>query len=423
MEFLPLILILLLFLGFALLSKRIDGSMVTPPMIFVGAGLLFSGGGFGVADFQVEYGVLHLLLEATLVLVLFSDAARIDLANLRKDHTIPQRMLVFGLPLCILVGTGVAYALPLGLILCEAALLAAILAPTDAALGQAVVSSKAVPLRIRESLCVESGLNDGIALPLVLVLASVASAIATHEVMNWLQFAVLQLVFGPLAGVVVGYGGGRVLNAMEARGWVSQAGQGIISLVLAGLCFLLAEAFHGNGFIAAFVGGLVLGNTLKRSHHALFEFVETEGQLLTLSAFFLFGALLLPSALVGFEVWHWVFAGLSLTVLRMVPVVVSLLGLNLKVPTQLFLGWFGPRGLASLLFMLLVMQETELQNGETITHIVFITVLLSAVLHGVSAAPLARVYGGIAAGYPGCAENKPVGGKAVRGGSAGGSAG
>ena len=289
MESVPIIVIFLLFLGFALLSKRIDGSMLTPPMIFVGAGVLLSNSLLAVIDFDMDHHLLHGLLEVTLVLVLFSDAASIDLLRLKKDHNIPQRMLLIGMPLSIAVGGVAAYFLPLGLTICEAALLAAMLAPTDAALGQAVINSKAVPLRIRQSLNVESGLNDGIALPVILILASIASAITTQNPPDWVRFAALQLIFGPLAGIAVGYLGGQFLNHANSRRWVSESGQSIIALVLAGLSFMIAEALHGNGFIAAFIGGLVFGNTLKQKCHSLFEFVETEGQLFTLSAFFFFG--------------------------------------------------------------------------------------------------------------------------------------
>ena len=409
MEHLSIILIFLLFLCFGLLSKRIDGSMITPPMIFVGVGLLLSDSFLGVIELPIDHELQHLLLEATLVLVLFSDAAGIDLGALKKDHHIPQRMLFAGMPLTILLGSFVAYFLPLGLTICEAVLLAAILTPTDAALGQAVINSKAVPVRIRQSLNVESGLNDGIALPVILILASVGSAIATENVRDWFEFAALQLTFGPAVGVLVGYLGARFINHADSRGWVSEAGKGIIALVLAGLSFMIAEALGGNGFIAAFVAGLTFGNSLKGACHYLFEFVETEGQLLTLSAFFIFGALLLPEALTGFHPWHWVFALISLTLLRMLPVAVSLLGMNLKMPTLLFLGWFGPRGLASILFMLTVLRETVLPHAETITSVVFIAVLLSVFLHGASAAPLARVYGALAATYPGCESQKKTG--------------
>ncbi|MGR3985087.1 MAG: cation:proton antiporter [Gammaproteobacteria bacterium] len=414
MEHQSLILVLLLFLCFGLLSKRIDGTPLTPPMIFAGAGLLLSQAVFGVvpplfdeAGFQSEW--LRLLLEATLVLVLFSDAARINLGDLLRDHIVPQRMLLFGMPLTIALGGALAYALPLGLTICEAALLAAILTPTDAALGQAVLNSKQVPARIRQSVNVESGLNDGIALPVILILASIASAIATEEMVNWFHFAALQLSFGPLVGALAGYAGAALLNRADARGWMSPAGQGMFSLVLAGMSFLIAEALHGNGFIAAFIAGLVFGNKLERACDYLFEFVETEGQLLTLSAFFIFGALLLPQALGAFTLWHWVYGALSLTLLRMLPIALSLAGLHLRTPTKLFLGWFGPRGLASILFVLLVISETELQHAEVITNVVFITVLLSVFLHGLSAAPLARLYGAAAAAFHGCEEHRKRG--------------
>ena len=291
----------------------------------------------------------------------------------------------------------VAYFLPLGLSVWEAALLAAILTPTDAALGQAVVENEIVPERIRRSLNVESGLNDGIALPVILILASVASAMAGNDVGSWVQFALAQLTLGPAAGVLVGFFGARLLNRADAHDWVSESGHGMIALVLAGLSFLLAEALGGNGFIAAFAAGLVFGDQLKNACHSLFEFVETEGQLLTLGAFFIFGALLLPNALtesaLWISPWHWLFAFLSLTLLRMLPMALSLVGLRLSLPSILFLGWFGPRGLASILFMLVVMKTSTLPHMETITNIVFIAVLLSVLLHGLTAAPLARKYG------------------------------
>ena len=393
MEHLPLIAVLLLFLGFALVSRRIDGSMITPPMLFTGAGLVLGPLFFGVQPFEIHSPEVRLLLEITLVLVLFSDAAAIDLKALRQTFSIPARMLVLGIPLTIILGTGIAYALPLGLTFCETALVIAILAPTDAALGQVVITSKQVPVRIRQALSVESGLNDGLALPVVLLFASIASALATDQDMRWLQFGAMQLILGPLAGIAVGYLGARLLDYADQRNWVSDTGLGIIALVLAGISYVLAETVHGNGFIAAFVAGLVFGNQLRNSCNYLFEFVETEGQILTQGAFFVFGALFLPHALVTADPVHWLLAILSLTLLRMAPVAISLSGLGLDWNTRLFLGWFGPRGLASILFISLVIGETALPNPNAVVTIIFITVFLSIFLHGVSAAPLAAAYG------------------------------
>ncbi|MDA8006862.1 MAG: sodium:proton antiporter [Gammaproteobacteria bacterium] len=415
------IFILLLFLCFGLVSKRIAGTPVTPPMLFAGGGLLLGEMFFGAVHFPVEHmhaggdgGWMLILLEATLVLVLFSDAARINLRRLINDHIVPQRMLLFGMPLGIALGGALAYVLPLGLSPFEGMLLAAILTPTDAALGQAVLNDEKVPERIRRSVNVESGLNDGIALPVILIIASVASAMASHEMTNWVHFAALQLVFGPAVGIAVGYAGAKLLSRADAHGWMSEEGEGIFSLVLAGICFLAAEALQGNGFIAAFLGGLVFGNKLERPCKYLFEFVETEGQILTLGSFFIFGALLLPPALAAFNPWHWLYGALSLTVLRMLPIALSLAGLHLKMQTKLFLGWFGPRGLASVLFVLLVISKTELTHAETLVDIVFITVLLSIFLHGLSAAPLAKLYGAAAAEFHGYEEHRKRGERFLR---------
>ncbi len=388
-----MIVVALVFLGFGLVSKKLSTAMVTPPMVFVLAGFILSAPVLGFLDVEVEQHLLKLLLEVTLVLVLFSDAARIDLDKLRKDHIVPQRMLLIGMPLTILVGATVASILPLGLTLCEVVLVAAILTPTDAALGQVVVSSDKVPETVKIGLNVESGLNDGIALPIILVFASIASAIMTNDNQQWFKFAVLQLSFGPLSGIAIGYAGAWLIRKAHARQWVTASGEGIIALCIAGLCFIVAEALHGNGFIAAFVGGLVFGNLLNNRCHYLFEFIETEGQIFTLGTFMVFGALMLPMALFSVSIWHWVFAVFSLTVMRMLPVYLSLRGLQINLPTALFLGWFGPRGLASILFVLLVVGDTMLPHPEIVTNIVFIAVLISVFAHGLSATPLALKYG------------------------------
>jgi len=367
--------------------------MITPPILFVFAGFILNYPTLGLVQFEADQHWLRILLEITLVLVLFSDAAKIDLQQLKRHYAIPRRLLLIGMPLTIAFGTLVATTLPLGLTFCEAALVAAILTPTDAALGQAVISSEEVPEKIRLGLNVESGLNDGIALPIILILASIASALATNDDQQWLTFAFTQLTFGPLSGIIIGYVGARLLQAAHKRKWVTEAGDGIIALCIAGLCFVVAESFHGNGFIAAFIGGLVFGNLNKNGCHYLFEFIETEGQIFTLGTFFVFGALLLPLALQDFNHWHWLFAIFSLTVMRILPVYFSLRGLRLNFPTTIFIGWFGPRGLASILFVLLVVGETMLPNPEIVTNIVFIAVLISVLSHGITAAPLAKRYG------------------------------
>jgi NhaP-type Na+/H+ or K+/H+ antiporter len=278
----------------------------------------------------------------------------------------------------------------------QALLLAAILAPTDAALGQAVVSSPLLPVRIRQSLNVESGLNDGIALPIVLVLAALAGAPADHvaaqSAFDWAQFALLQVTLGPLVGAAVGFLGGRLVAAATARGWVNDAFEELASVGLALLAFATAELVHGNGFIAAFVAGLVVGNTARGICKSINEFGEAEGQLLTLLVFLVFGAVLVPEAWPHVDGRTWLYAILSLTLVRMLPVALSLLGAGLRPASFVFLGWFGPRGLASILFALLVVGH-KMAEGPQLAAVVTLTVLLSTFLHGITAYPLARLYG------------------------------
>ncbi|MEQ8701398.1 MAG: cation:proton antiporter [Bauldia litoralis] len=381
---------------FGLISRRLDSTVVTAPMIFVAFGVIVGNAVLGIVQLDVGHGFIHGLAEVTLILVLFVDAARIDVKSIRRDHSLPVRMLAIGMPLVIAVGIVAALALPLGLSLWEAALLAAILAPTDAALGQSVVVSPLVPQRIRQALNIESGLNDGIALPVVLLFAFLASAAEGIEDRDWLLFGAQQIVLGPIAGVLVGWAGARLIDrAVKAR-WMSESYEGPASLGLALLAFAAAEEIGGNGFIAAFVAGLVFGNAVRGRCTFLFEFAEAEGHLLTLLTFLIFGAALVPEAL-GHIGWPVVaYAVLSLTVVRMAPIGIAMIGSGVSRSTTAFLAWFGPRGLASILFALFVVENAKLQNGPIIMTVIIATVTLSVLVHGLTAAPFARWYGSVA---------------------------
>lgn len=409
MDSLSLALITGSLLLYSLISGRLQGTIITAPLVFIIFGFVVGNGGLSVVTIDPSHSAIHFIAEFTLILVLFSDAARIDLGLLRRDHNLPVRMLILGLPLTIIVGLFIAILLFPAFTLWEAALLAALLAPTDAALGQAVVSAKAVPVRIRQAINVESGLNDGIALPAVLLFAALATAQqAPTEATEWIRFILLQLTLGPITGVIVGFVGTRFLDSAIDRGWVNSSFQGIGILSLAIFIYVTAELIGGNGFIAAFIGGMVFGNTIRHPCTYLFEFMESEGQLLMLIAFLVFGAFLLPE---GFEHANWtiiLYSALGLTVIRMIPVAFSLAGAGLGFSTKLFLGWFGPRGLASILFVLLILEESAVPHRNEILSITVITVALSALLHGVTAAPLAKRYGALAAGMGECEENQPI---------------
>lgn len=394
---------------YSLISGRFQGTIVTAPLVFIIFGFVIGTGGFNAVHIDPGHSAIHIIAEFTLILVLFTDAARIDLNRVRRDHNLPVRMLLIGLPLAIATGTLVASQLFPAFSFWEAALLAALLAPTDAALGQSVVSAKAVPVRIRQAINVESGLNDGIALPAVLLFAALAGAAhGATPASEWVRFGLLQVTLGPVVGIVIGYIGARALDTAAERGWASTSFQGIGVLSLSVFTYVAAELIGGNGFIAAFVGGTVFGNSIRHPCTFLFEFMETEGQLLMLITFLVFGAVLLPEGVAHLTPTFFLYALLSLTVIRIVPIAVSLVGSRLRLPTQLFLGWFGPRGLASILFVLLILEESEVPHRDELLSITVITVALSALLHGISAAPLANLYGRLAARMGECEENQPA---------------
>lgn len=394
---------------YSLVSGRLQGTIVTAPLVFIVFGFAIGSGGFNLASVDPGNSAIHFIAEFTLILVLFADAARIDIRSVRQDHNLPTRMLVIGLPLAIVAGTIVASKMFPAFSFWEAALLAALLAPTDAALGQSVISTKAVPVRIRQAINIESGLNDGIALPVVLLLAAFAgTAHGGAQASEWVNFGLLQVILGPLAGVVVGYIGARALDEAIERGWANTAFQGIGILSLAVFTYVAAELVGGNGFIAAFVGGMVFGNTIRHPCTFLFEFMESEGQLLMLITFMVFGAALLPEGVAHLNPANFLYALLSLTVIRMIPIVISLVGSGVRLPTQLFLGWFGPRGLASILFVLLILEESDVPHRDELLSITVITVALSALLHGVSAAPLSQLYGRLVGRMGKCEETKMV---------------
>lgn len=379
--------------AYALFSRRGESGSVTGPMVFTLFGLAISSSGLGLVDLSVDNHFIDWLAKVTLVLALFTDAARIDLRRLNAQHDVPARLLGIGLPLSMVFGALVAWWLFPGMTLWQAAVLAVILAPTDAALGQAVVSNHAIPQRVRQALNVESGLNDGLAFPVLLIALALAVQLQPgHTWDHWMLFLAKQLLLGPAAGVMVAYAGAWALNYASERKLINHIFFQIAVLALALLAFSGAEVIGGNGFIAAFCAGLVIGTRSRLILDALEDFGETEGQLLTLIVFLLFGAVLLPLGLAEMQWRHWAYAILSLSLIRMLAVALSLVGTRLLPMTVGFLGWFGPRGLASILYLLLIMEEGELSAAPDIVTTVLLTVFLSVLLHGASASPAARSY-------------------------------
>ena len=324
-----------------------------------------------------------------------SIATEIRLADLRHDRRrLPLRLLGLGLPLTMLLGWLTGIVLFDNLSLWTIALVALILSPTDAALGQAVIKSETLPTSVTRSISVESGINDGIALPPILVCVaalSVASEVSGHSG-NFLSFLFLQLTIGPLMGAAVGWFGGKLVEAASSRQWMSPVFQRMSALSLAILAFALAEMFHGNGFIAAFFGGLFLGVKTPRIRERIQEFGEAEGQQLALFIFLIFGMIVVPLAHAYWDANAVLYAVCSLTVVRMLPVALCLLGSGTDWRTKLFIGWFGPRGIASILYLFMVIGDLGFAGSEYALSVVVLTVLMSIMLHGVSAVPLVNAY-------------------------------
>ena len=376
--------------SYSLIAKRMSSTILTAPMLFIFLGVILSVG--GLIEHETAETLLHPIAEVTLVVLLFLDAAQTNLNALRERNVWPRRMLLIGLPISIALGTlaGLVFFPTWSIV--AIALVAAILAPTDAALGQAVVTNEAVPIRPRRALTVESGLNDGLALPVILFFAAMTAASEVQDNIEWIVFGAKQLILGPIAGGIIGAFGGWAFLKAKAAGTTADTYEGVGALGLAGSAYLSAVLIGGNGFIAAFVAGLAFGAIVKGACQFVYEFTESEGQLLTWAAFFLLGAALVPNAIAHLTLPMLGLILLSLFVIRPLAIWISLLGTDANPLTRLFFGWFGPRGLATALFALLVLEQLPHTLGEDIIHLAINAVWISAVLHGVTAAPGARWY-------------------------------
>lgn len=388
----PIVIFLILIFFFTLISKRIEKTILTAPIIFTVAGIGVYLITPQLAEVELHNHAVLLIAELTLALLLFSDATRIDTRKLLKETILPARLLGIGMPLTILAGAIVAILVFDGFPIWEAALLAVILAPTDASLGQVVVKSQLVPKPIREALNVEAGLNDGLSMPLFVLFVGLAAETDPFLPGDWLLYTAEQILFGLLTGIILGWLGGWLIGETGNRGWIDKSLQQLGLLALALLCYGGAGLIGGNGFIAAFTGGLLVKRGFEDAHFHTNEFSEVWGQLLNYFVFFIFGMMairLLPK----FDGATLIFAVLSLTIVRMLPVAVAMIRTRLRPASVLFMGWFGPRGLASIVLGLIFLeQEVELGFETTIVRAVGATVLISILAHGMSALPGIRWY-------------------------------
>ena len=383
------------FICYALIASKLDRWWITAPMVFVAAGALLGPAGVAILPIALDQEAALTITELTLALLLFADASGVRLRAVEGDRTMPERLLFIGLPLTVIAGALLAQWMFADMTWATALLVATILAPTDAALGLAVVTDRAVPVRIRRALNVESGLNDGIMTPFVTLFIAVVASEEGLSAHDWGIEALTQIGLALCAAVVVGLVGGKALLFASDKGWTSEVSQKLAVLALALLSYGGSVAFGGNGFVAAFVAGILFGAATNGKLDGSVEFTETLGLFTSFFVWSVFGAIFVgPILTQDVSTTAILYAVLSLTVVRMLPVAIAMIGKHLRLSTLAFMGWFGPRGLASVIFTLIALDELK-QSGplDSLVVVATWTILLSVVLHGVSATPLAARYG------------------------------
>ncbi|WAC08882.1 MAG: cation:proton antiporter [Thermodesulfobacteriota bacterium] len=377
---------------YSLVSRRLERTLVTAPVIFASGGILLILTMPGLQELDIQRASLLKLAELGLVMLLFTDATHINLKTLRSKEKLPLRLLSIGMLLTILLGAVAAHFIFSQLSIGEAGILAAILAPTDAGLGQVIVRSPRVPLLIRQSLDVEAGLNDGLAVPFFMFFIAVSQIGTEGSARVLLNYVFEQLVMGALAGLSVGLIGGLLLAKARRKEWMAESAQQLGLVAIPVLSVFACEPVGGSMFIAAYIAGLAVQTSFRDAGKPSLEFTEGWGQVLDYFVFFLFG-LFVALAISQFSFVHILYAILSLTAVRMVPVAIALIGARLNRASILFIGWFGPRGLASIVLGLVFLEEEAHLPGEgTIKLAVMATVMLSIFTHGFTALPGIDLY-------------------------------
>jgi NhaP-type Na+/H+ or K+/H+ antiporter len=384
----------LFILVYSSVAGRIERSWLSGPIVFTLFGLLIGPVGLDLLSFKADRETIKALAELTLALVLFTDAAGADIGVLRKAKALPIRLLLIGLPLTTLLGFGMGVLMVETLSLLGVALVATMLAPTDAALGKAVVTNEAVPDAVRQGLNVESGLNDGICVPILFVFLALATGKAGEEG-PWrlaLMLVAEEIGIGLAVGLVLTILAALLLKIAKGRDWLTHTWIQIPVVALALSCFGLAQFLGGSGFIAAFSGGLLFGLLAKQARDEFLRAAEGIGDTMALITWVIFGAAVVGKAMGHFNWLIWLYAILSLTLIRMLPVFLSLTGMGVSTEGKLFMGWFGPRGLASIVFAVIVV-SANVPNSGTIAATVVCTIMLSILGHGITANPWAKGFG------------------------------
>ena len=389
-----LVIILLFVVLYAGVAVWLGRRSITMPMFFLVVGALTGAQGLGWVPISISSESMKLLVEVTLALLLFADSSTLKLHELKDDAGLPVRLLGLALPMVIFLGGTLAYAFFPEEQFGFALLIGAILAPTDAALGLPIFTNRRVPVRIRRALNVESGLNDGIATPFVTLFTALAVAELNQNLTGWFTFALREIAIAVLVGAGLGMLGGWLFAGAMRRRLTSRTTEQLGTLALALATYFGSIALGGNGFIAAFVGGMFFSYITRHRQHQAVEFTEATGTLLSLFVWTIFGSILVIPLFTAFNPLALLYAVLSLTLIRMLPVALSLFKTGFRFDTKLVMGWLGPRGLASVVFTLIAFESFHAAGRphEMLFAIAGWTILLSVLLHGFSALPLARWY-------------------------------
>jgi NhaP-type Na+/H+ or K+/H+ antiporter len=392
--YLDIAILALFILFYSSVAGSVERSWISGPIVFTLFGLFIGPVGLDLLSFKADRETIRTLAELTLALVLFTDAAGADIGVLRKTKALPIRLLLIGLPLTILLGLGAGVLMVETLSVVGLALVATMLAPTDAALGKAVVINEAVPDPVRQGLNVESGLNDGICVPILFVFLALATGKA-GEKGPWhlaLKLVAEEIGIGLAVGLVLTTLATLLLKFARGQDWLTHTWIQIPVVAMALGCFGLAQFLGGSGFIAAFSGGLLFGVLAKQARDEFLRAAEGTGDTLALITWVIFGAAVVGQAVGHFSWQIWLYAILSLTLVRMLPVFLVLTGMGVSTEGKLFMGWFGPRGLASIVFAVIVV-NANVPNSGTIAATVVCTIMLSILAHGISANPWAKGLG------------------------------
>ena len=388
-----LALIALFTLVYSSVAGAVERTWISGPIVFTCFGLLVGPLGLDLLSWETDSETIRSLAEVTLAMVLFTDAAGADMSVLKKTAGLPTRLLLIGLPLTIVLGFGVGVLLVDSLSLFTIALLATMLAPTDAALGKAVVTNESVPDNIRQGLNVESGLNDGICVPILFVFLALALDKA-GDAGPWtlaIKLVVEEIGIGLAVGLLLTLAAAKLLKTALRRKWLTPTWIQIPVVALALSCFAVAQLLGGSGFIAAFSGGLLFGALAKTERDQFLLAAEGTGDTLALITWVIFGSAVVGQAIGHFSWLILIYALLSLTVIRMLPVFVALAGSGISTEGKLFIGWFGPRGLASIVFAVIVL-DSKLPNADLVAMTVTCTIILSIIAHGITANPLVAAF-------------------------------